>query len=229
MPDAGRLLPPSNSHNAASLAPSFAALDGSLKHGAETLGLMLSAAQRRLMLSYLALLVRWNRAYNLTAVAQPERMVARHLLDSLSLLPWLDGVRVLDVGSGAGLPGIPLAIAEPQRVFTLIDSNGKKVRFLRQVVRTLGLDQVEPVQARLPECVAGPRPDTVVARALAPLDRLVDWLDPWLEQGSRLLALKGPRAETERAELSDAYNVELVDLEVPGETACRRLVIVNRT
>ncbi len=101
------------------------------------------------LLHYHALLHKWNQAFNLTAVRDPLEMIDRHLLDSLSLLPYVEGKRVLDMGTGAGLPGIPLAICLPQTQFVLLDSNGKKIRFVRQAMMELGLQNVEPVQARL--------------------------------------------------------------------------------
>ena len=212
----------------AGLDPALAALDAALENGAVAMGLILQPPQRRRLLAYLELLLRWNRAYNLTAIDQPEAMVARHLLDSLSILPWLDGDAIVDAGTGAGLPGVVLAVACPQRHFTLVDSNGKKVRFLRQVRRSLGLGNIEPVHARLEALAERPAPDTVTARALAPLARLVAWHRPWLDAGTRLLAMKATLDETERSAVPDAYNVARIDLEVPGQDARRCLAIVTK-
>jgi 16S rRNA (guanine527-N7)-methyltransferase len=209
------------------LDPALAALDPVLEDGIDAMSLTLAPSQRRRLFDYLALLIRWNRAFNLTAVDQPRAMVARHLLDSLSVLPWLVGSTVVDSGTGAGLPGVVLAIASPQRRFTLIDSNGKKVRFLRQVRRSLNLNNVEPVQARLEALAERAAPDTVTARALAPLERLVAWHRPWLETGSRLVAMKARLDDDERSAVPDAYNVERVDLRVPGLDASRCLAIVT--
>lgn len=205
----------------------FDKYDGMFAAGLASLGLSLTDTQRSRLLDYLALLARWNRTYNLTAIDQPAEMVARHLLDSLSILPWVTGERVVDSGSGPGLPGLPLAVASPGRQFMLVDSNGKKIRFLRQVRRALGLDNVEPAQARLEELTIEPPPETVTARALAPLERMVGWHARWLDQGTRLLAMKGELAENELAGVPAAYNVEIVELEVPGVDTRRCLAIIT--
>ncbi len=205
-----------------------AELAGSLAEGAELLGIALDEHQRERMLAYLALMRYWNRAYNLTAVTQPREMVARHLLDSLSILPWVRGPEVLDAGTGGGLPGVVLAIACPAMRFRLVDGNGKKVRFLRQVRRELGLDNIEPVHARLEALPVDPVPDTIVARALAPLGRMAGWIDRWLDKGARLLAMKSALDESELGEVGGAYNVEVIHLEVPGLDARRSLAIVSK-
>lgn len=196
--------------------------------GLAELGLALEETGKARLLGYLALLSRWNRAYNLTAVDQPAAMVDRHLIDSLSILPWVDGCRILDAGTGAGLPGVPLAIACPDRHFLLVDSNGKKVRFLRQVRRELGLDNIEPVHSRLEDFRPETRPDLVLARALAPLPRLVDQLGHLLAGGASLLAMKGRLEEDECAAVADAYNIERIELNVPGASGARSLAILRK-
>ncbi|MGK7295764.1 MAG: 16S rRNA (guanine(527)-N(7))-methyltransferase RsmG [Candidatus Wenzhouxiangella sp. M2_3B_020] len=178
--------------------------------------------------AYLAELVRWNRAYNLTAVTDPAEMVQRHVLDSLSVRPHLEGKRIVDAGTGAGLPGIILAIAEPDRHFVLVDSNNKKIRFLRHVARSLGLDNVESVHARLESLELDPPPDEIVARALAPLPRLVEWLSPWLDRGAPLLAMKGPKVSDEVDDVPAGYSVDLQQLDRGGGDAERVLAIVRR-
>lgn len=205
----------------------FERFDGMLADGLAVLGLSLSDRQRHKLLSYLALLARWNRAYNLTAIDQPEQMVARHLLDSLSVLPWLEGERIVDSGTGAGLPGLPLAVASPERHFMLVDGNGKKIRFLRQARRVLGLENIEPIHERLEDLVIDPPANSMTARALAPLERLVRWHARWLDQGTRLLAMKSELADNELAGVPEAYNVEIIELEVPGIDTRRCLAIVT--
>lgn len=204
----------------------FAELDEGLASGLKALELDLSLSQRRQLLDYLALLARWNKAYNLTAIDQPREMLARHLLDSLSILPWLTGNRIVDAGTGAGLPGVPLAIACPERHFTLVDGNGKKIRFLRQVRRELKLGNIEPVHARLEDLPPEDAPDSITARALAPLERLVAWHRPWLERGTRLFAMKGRLSEEECAEVPPEFQLERHDLDVAG-TDQRTLAIIQ--
>ncbi|MGB2338211.1 MAG: 16S rRNA (guanine(527)-N(7))-methyltransferase RsmG, partial [Alcanivorax sp.] len=123
-------------------------LSSTLTQGIDALGLSLSDDQQRLLLAYVDLLVKWNQAYNLTAIRDPQEMVTRHLLDSLAVLAYLEEGDTLDVGTGAGIPGVILAVARPQQAFVLLDSNGKKTRFVRQARRELGLDNVEVVHGR---------------------------------------------------------------------------------
>ena len=205
------------------------ALRERLEKGLAGLGLSLEADRVDRLLDYLALLSRWNRAYNLTAVDEPAAMVDRHLVDSLSILPWIEGHEIVDAGTGAGLPGVPLAIACPGKHFVLVDSNGKKVRFLRQVRRELGLDNIEPVQARLEALALEKAPDQIVARALAPLPRLVEQLGHLLSEGATLLAMKGRLERDERVAVADAYNVEIIELNVPGTVNARSLAILRKS
>lgn len=175
-------------------------LDARLDAGLAVMGLAPSAAQRQQLLAYLQLLARWNRAYNLTAVRDPVEMVARHLLDSLSVWPFLDGDDVLDLGTGAGLPGIPLAIVDPRRRFVLLDANGKKIRFVRQACLTLGLAGVTPVQARW-DAYRPPRKfATIVARAFGPLAELRQVAAELGARPARLLAMKGREPHAEMAD-----------------------------
>ncbi|MDZ7791440.1 MAG: 16S rRNA (guanine(527)-N(7))-methyltransferase RsmG [Xanthomonadales bacterium] len=205
------------------------ALRERLEKGLAGLGLSLEAERVDRLLDYLALLSRWNRAYNLTAVDEPAAMVDRHLVDSLSILPWIKGHEIVDAGTGAGLPGVPLAIACPGKHFVLVDSNGKKVRFLRQVRRELGLDNIEPVHARLEAFAPDSLPDQIVARALAPLPRLVEQLGHLLSEGATLLAMKGRLEQDECAAVADAYNVEIIELNVPGTVNARSLAILRKS
>ncbi len=196
-----------------------------LAEGLERRGLALSPEVQRRLLDYLALLQRWNRAYNLTAVRDPEAMVERHLLDSLSVLPYLDQApagAVADVGSGAGLPGIPLALARPQRPVTLIDSVNKKTRFQRQAIRELGLNgQVNALNARVEQLDDHHgRYPVVITRAFAPLARTCRLSGALLAPGGRLLAMKGPRVERELEELPEGWQARihpLPTLESGGE------------
>ncbi|HXH01013.1 MAG TPA: 16S rRNA (guanine(527)-N(7))-methyltransferase RsmG [Xanthomonadaceae bacterium] len=180
---------------------------------------------------FLALLLRWSRAYNLTAVRDPAQMVTLHLLDSLSLHPHLDDILVLaDLGSGAGLPGIPLALARPQLHIALVESNGKKARFLREVVRTLGLPNVEVAECRA-EAFARPSEfDAITARALDSLAGIIAVGGHLLHDGGRVLAMKGAHPDAELAALPPGWQLLSVQpLRVPGLPAERHLVTLRRT
>lgn len=191
-------------------------------------GQPLSAHQCGQLLQYLDLLWRWNQAYNLTAVREPEQMIPRHLLDSLAILPWAGHGRMCDAGTGAGLPGVPLAIMRPDLHVTLLDSVGKKVRFLRQVRRELRLDNIEPVQARLETFRHAGGFDTVVSRAFASLAEFAALARHLLRQDSRLLAMKGRYPTDEIAALPGWLQVDSVEqLSVPGLQEQRHLVMMS--
>lgn len=168
------------------------------------IGRALDDHARDQLIGLLTLLARWNRAYNLTAVRDPLEMVSRHLLDSLAVLPWVTDGPVLDAGTGAGLPGLPLAVARPDIDFTLLDGNGKKTRFVRQAVLELGLRNVEVVHSRLRAYRPGPKFVTITARALASLSDLLDDCQHLAAARSRLLALKGRLPEQELAVLANS-------------------------
>ncbi|MDH5824480.1 16S rRNA (guanine(527)-N(7))-methyltransferase RsmG [Luteimonas sp. RD2P54] len=192
--------------------------------------LHLGAALAAPLLGYLALLQRWNRAYNLTAVREPLAMVTRHLLDSLAMHPWVPAAgRLADLGSGPGLPGIPLAIARPELRVALVESNGKKARFLREAVRSLGLANVRVLESRA-EAVDEPGAhDLITARALASLAEILAAGGHLLAPGGRLLALKGVRPEAEIGALPPGWALEAVHpLTVPGLGAERHLAVVRR-
>ena len=190
-------------------------------------GAGLDAVQVSRLLAYLELLQRWNRAYNLTAIRDPDEMVIRHLLDSLSVLPWIRGTRVLDAGTGAGLPGVPLAIARPDLTVTLLDSAGKKVRFLNHVARELRLENVLPVQARLESFQPESDCDTIISRAFSSLAAFAR-AARHLAGDARLLAMKGRYPVEELDSLPCWVRVESVQkLAVPGLQEDRHLVIMS--
>lgn len=170
-----------------------------LRSGLEQLGLTLSQQQQQLLLDYLALLTKWNRAYNLTAIRDPDEMVARQLLDSLSILTLVQGSQILDVGTGAGLPGIPLAICMPGASLTLLDANGKKSRFVQQAKMELGLDNLQVHQVRVERFDPAQRFDTITTRAFAALPKIVELTTRLLARNGIVLAMKGavPVAEVE--------------------------------
>jgi 16S rRNA (guanine527-N7)-methyltransferase len=179
------------------------------------------------LLDYVDLLARWNGAFNLTAVRDPAEMVTRHLLDSLAILPHVGGRTLADLGSGAGLPGIPIAIATPEREVLLVDSNGKKARFLREAVRRLALAKTRVAESRV-ENVEGTF-DCVTARAFASLGDMLAWGGHLLAPDGRWLALKGRFPDDELAGVPQAFEIEkTIELRVPGLDAERHLVIVKR-
>ena len=199
-------------------------IEEAILEGGRRLGIELSAHEVAGLALYLRLLERWNRAYNLTAVRDPEAMVVRHVLDSLSILPWLEGPRVLDVGSGAGLPGMPLAIVRPEYQFCLLDSNGKRTRFLAQAVMELRLVNVDVIRSRVEDHRPDALFDSVVSRAFATLAELVADAGRLCAPGGRLLAMKGVFPDEELARLPAAYRVVGVyPLRVPHLEAERHL------
>lgn len=198
-----------------------------LAEGLAAQQLSLSERQQHLLLDYLSLLFKWNRAYNLTAVRDPDEMVSRQLLDSLSILPWLEGPRVLDVGTGAGLPGIVLAIARPEFSYTLLDSNGKKIRFIRQAVMELGLENVQPVQQRVEQFRPAEPFDTITSRAFAELKDFVELTRHLIRPAGQWLAMKAALAGQESQALPEGLSPELLELRVPGETASRQAVRIR--
>lgn len=202
-------------------------LEHPLRTGVDALALTLPADVPARLIDYLELLTRWNARFNLTAVRDPAAMVTRHLLDSLAVLPHLQGTTAADLGSGAGLPGIPLAMAAPERQWLLVDSNGKKARFLRAAVRELGLDNVRVAQQRV-EAVEG-RFDCITARAFASLPDMLDWGGHLLAPGGLWLAMKGQRPDDELAALPAGFTLEAdIALVVPGLDAARRLLTLRR-
>jgi 16S rRNA (guanine527-N7)-methyltransferase len=199
-----------------------------LATGLHELQLTLPAAEQVRLLDYVELLAKWNQAYNLTAVRDPVEMVTRHLLDSLAIAPFLCGGRVLDVGSGAGLPGIPLALTFPERQFVLLDSNGKKTRFMVQAVATLGLLNVEIVPARVEDYRPAEPFATVVSRAFASLTDFLRLTGQLCAPDGCWLAMKGEAPETELQALPPGLTAQVRVLRVPGLDAQRCVVQINR-
>jgi len=203
-------------------------LEQRLHQGITGLGLSLPAAAETQLLQFLQLLAKWNQAYNLTAVRDPREMVTRHLLDSLVLLPYLHGPRVLDIGTGPGLPGIPLAVARPDFSFTLLDANAKKTRFVTQAVGELGLKNVEVVQSRVENYRPEQKFDTLVARAFSSIADMLKNTRHLCAPDGRFLAMKGVYPDEELAAIPADFAVhEVLALKVPGLDAARHLAIIT--
>ncbi|KGB05763.1 MULTISPECIES: 16S rRNA (guanine(527)-N(7))-methyltransferase RsmG [Leclercia] len=191
-------------------------------------GISLTDHQKNQLVAYVDMLNKWNKAYNLTSVRDPNEMLVRHILDSIVVAPHLEGARFIDVGTGPGLPGIPLSIVRPECQFTLLDSLGKRVRFLKQVQHELKLENITPVQSRVEEFPAEPPFDGVISRAFASLNDMVSWCHHLPGEQGRFYALKGVMPEEEIALLPSKYAVEKsVKLKVPQLTGERHLVIIK--
>jgi len=225
-------------------------LEATLEQGLRELALGVPANAQQKLLHYLHLIVKWNKHFNLSGITAIQEMVPLHLLDSLAISPYLEGERILDIGSGAGLPGIPLAIANPDKNFVLLDSNGKKTRFLFQVKVALELSNVEVVDARVDEYLS--TPDTggfslITCRAFSSLSSIVKMIEKPLASGTKLLAMKGVYPHHEIAELqqdntlnstpnkasstdlNNYYKVEsVIELTVPGVESQRHLVLIGQ-
>ncbi len=198
--------------------------------GTELLGFSLPEQQTERLTQYVALLAKWNKTYNLTAVRDPVEMVSRHILDSLSITPYVKGDNILDVGSGPGLPGIPLAIMYPERQVTTLDSNGKKTRFMTQAKLELGLNNLTVVNARVEAYMPEGLFDEITSRAFSSLLAMVQGTKHLLRQSGVYLAMKGLYPEEELTELTANTAIDLVEsilLQVPGSEGERHLVILR--
>ena len=202
-------------------------LEQRLHQGITDLGLALAAPVETKLLQYLQLLAKWNQVYNLTAVRDPAAMVTRHLLDSLAVAPHVRGPRVLDIGTGPGLPGIPLALARPELAFTLLDANAKKTRFVTQAAGELGLANVEVVQSRVENYRPAQKFDTLVSRAFSNIADMLANARHLCAPSGRFLAMKGTYPEEELAAVAAEYATEVVALTVPGLDAERHVVILT--
>jgi 16S rRNA (guanine527-N7)-methyltransferase len=208
-------------------------LAAQLSDGIEVLGLALPRETQTRMLQYLALIRKWNQVHNLTAVREPEAMLVRHLLDSLAILPHVAGPRIADIGSGAGLPGIPLALARPEWHVTLVETNHKKIAFLQQARIELNLKNVEVRAERVENLQSADGFDIVISRAfsdLADFASLAGHLCAPGNGGGRLVAMKGVYPHEELAQLPAQFMVEkILPVTVPGLEAERHLVLIKQT
>lgn len=198
-----------------------------LETGLEALDISLSSEAQEKLLHFVQMMIKWNRVYNLTSVRKPEDIIIRHILDSLTVVPYLNAKSVLDVGTGAGLPGIPLAFACPDTEFILLDSNNKKVRFVRQALGELELANVEAIQARVEEYKTDAPFDVVISRAYSSVQEMFEQAGRLLAPGGHLMAMKGVYPLAEMEALDGAMPApEVVRLNVPGLDAERHLVML---
>jgi 16S rRNA (guanine527-N7)-methyltransferase len=198
-----------------------------LQHGCEQLGIELNAEAQSTLLEYVALLDKWNKVYNLTAIRDQQQMVSNHLLDSLAVMPYLWPGRWLDVGCGAGLPGVVLAVAQPDWQFVLLDSNSKKISFVQQVIIELGLRNVDVCCSRVEKWQTNERFDGIISRAFSGLGDFIERTRHLMDVKGRWAAMKG-LAEQELAGVPEGCRVErVIPLQVPGMRAARSLVIAT--
>jgi 16S rRNA (guanine527-N7)-methyltransferase len=199
-----------------------------LEDGILELGLEERLGGDRRLMEFVSELMNWNRVYNLTSVRKPADIITRHILDSLSILEHLHGTRILDIGTGAGLPGIPLAIACPEREFVLLDSSSKKLRFVQQTLGILGLENVRLENCRIDEYQPDARFDTTICRAFSDLPDYYRYASPLCSDHGRMLAMKGVHPMTELECLEDAgVAAEVIPLRVPGLDAERHVVMLR--
>ncbi|AGH79986.1 16S rRNA methyltransferase GidB [Psychromonas sp. CNPT3] len=191
--------------------------------------LKVSDKQINQLIQLLELLVKWNKAYNLTSVRDPQQMLIKHIMDSIVVSPHLQGQRLIDVGTGPGLPGLPLAILNPDKQFVLLDSLGKRLRFIRQAVLELGLKNVEFIQSRVEEYHPEEKFDVVLSRAFASLADMLNWCKHLSNENGHFLALKGQLPEQEIKNLDKQFEfIESITLQVPNLEGERCLVKVKR-
>lgn len=196
-----------------------------LEQGLKQMDIILSISQQQMLLALLDALARWSQSINLTSITDPRQMVSHHLLDSLSVLPYICGPRVLDVGTGAGFPGLPLAIALPDIQFTLLDSAGKKIRFVRQMLHELNLANVETVNARVESFSDAQGFDTIISRAVSSAHNFVSKTKHLCAKDGQRLIMKGANPEAELADLQQAADIDKLD--VPGISGERHIMILR--
>ena len=204
--------------------------DPTLIAGAAQLGIELSELQAQQLIRLLDELDDWNQRMNLTAIKERGAQITKHLLDSLSVQPFLQGERVLDVGTGAGFPGLPLAIVNPSRQFMLLDSTAKKLKFIEHVSRSLELPNVQTVHTRAENFRPAQRFDIVLSRAVGPVEQFVKWAGHLVVGGGRLLAMKGRHPQDELGKLPSGWKLAAVHrLNVPALDEERHLVEICRS
>ncbi len=199
-----------------------------LQQGIDELSLSITAETQQKLIQYIVLIAKWNKAFNLTAIRNIDEMLTLHLLDSLAVVPYIKAERVLDVGAGAGLPGIVLALCYPDKEFVLIDTNGKKTRFMTQAKIELGLTNVEVVHARVDEYQPLKPFDAIISRAFASISDMLGYVGHLVTSETTILAMKAD-SENEISQMPDAYGIsEIHELSIPGLQAKRQLLVINK-
>jgi 16S rRNA (guanine527-N7)-methyltransferase len=200
-----------------------------LKSSLKNCDLVVSESQQQQLIHYVLLMHKWNKTYNLTSVRDPQQMVIKHIVDSIVVAPFLDKTHYIDVGTGPGLPGIPLAIMCPDKQFILLDSLGKRVRFMKQVAYELKIDNIDPVQSRVENYVAKVKIDGVLSRAFASLKDMLHWCQHLVDSHGVFLALKGQLATLELQDLPLGFVLqETIKLDVPGLEGERHIVKIKK-
>ena len=209
-------------------SPTVPDLKPNLTQGLKALGLELPEARIDLLLQLLALLIKWNKSYNLTAVRDPQQMVPVHLLDSLAMMPFLQGNSVLDVGTGPGFPGLPLAIACPETQFTLLDSNAKKTRFITQAVMELGIQNVTVVQSRAEAFQPAGQYSSIITRAFASIPEMLAMIKHLCTNTTAVIAMKGQYPKEELSDWPSGFVCdEIRAVQVPELDAARHVVLIS--
>lgn len=190
--------------------------------------IQLTDRQKDQLIQLVQLLNKWNKAYNLTSVRDPQEMLVKHILDSIVVSPYLQGERFIDVGTGPGLPGLPLAIINPTKQFVLLDSLGKRISFIRNAIRELGLTNVEPILSRVEEYQPEQKFDGVLSRAFASLKDMTDWCHHLPKENGYFYALKGIYHEDEVQELDKKFEIkDVITLSVPELVGERHLIVIK--
>lgn len=196
-----------------------------LQDGLEKIGLQLSEIQQKQLLYYLQQLLFWNKAYNLTAIKEPKTALIKHIIDSLSIVPHLPTGNLLDIGTGAGLPAVVIAICQPERLVTALDSNGKKIRFIKQMVGELGLKNLIPIASRIEEHQGNYQ--IITSRAFASLKDFVEYSREKLAENGEIWAMKGVEPIDEMQQLQNAWQISSIKLDVPMLDEERHLIVLK--
>lgn len=200
-----------------------------LKNSLKNCELVVTEEQQLQLIRYVLLMHKWNKTYNLTSVRDPQQMVIKHIVDSIVVAPYLDKIHYIDVGTGPGLPGIPLAIMCPDKQFILLDSLGKRVRFMKQVAYELKIDNIDPVQSRVEDFKPNVEIDGVLSRAFASLKDMLHWCQHLVDSHGVFLALKGQLPTEELEELPLGFTLqETIKLDVPGLEGERHIVKIKK-